>query len=87
MSSSQDHVQQLIQKLVFYSVLYQTCSDNVRHLGLNKVNIIYDEAYKEWQSDPSNPLFEPPLADKKKRAGYLARCDEICRLEPNTVHE
>jgi hypothetical protein len=31
-------------------------------------NVNYEEALNEWQNDPSNPLFEPPANDMKKRA-------------------
>jgi hypothetical protein len=57
--------QLLIEKMVRYILLYQDCSDKIRPIGLTASNPIYDEVYKEWQNDPSNPLIEPPLENKK----------------------
>jgi hypothetical protein len=41
-----------------------SCSVKVRQYGGAKTDLIYDEAYKEWQGDPSKPLVEPPLGDE-----------------------
>jgi hypothetical protein len=82
MNSSQEHFS---KKLITYIVLYQTCSDRVRELGGNEK--IYDKANEEWQSDSSNPLFEPPINDAEKKAAFYAKCDEICQSKPKTALE
>jgi hypothetical protein len=79
--------QELTQKLAAYYILYQKCSDGVRHLSATRLNSLHDEAYRKWQGDPSNPLFEPPRNDKKRKASYFAKCDEICRIEPKFLEE
>jgi hypothetical protein len=48
---------------------------------------IYNEAYKEWQSDLKNPLVEPTLGDEAKCDEFFARCDSICAMEPQNTHE
>jgi hypothetical protein len=52
---------------------------------------IYNEAYKEWQSeslsDPKNPLTEPAVGDEAKCDEFFARCDAICTLETQTANE
>ena len=60
----------------------------LRHLGLAKVNLnaLYDDTYKEWQRNPSNSHFEPPLNDVGKRALYFSnllssKCEEICGMQ------
>jgi hypothetical protein len=84
---SPEQVQYLSQKLAGYYVLYQTCSDRLRPLGPTRATALYNDAYKKWQSDPSNPLFEPPRNDELKRAQYFAKCDEICSEEPSGMEE
>jgi hypothetical protein len=88
MSLSNDS-QQIAQKLADYALLYQQCSDQIRLQGVSAEHFlaIHDEAYKEWTSDPTNPLFEPPLGDEKKKAAYFAKCEEICRSKPQNLHE
>jgi hypothetical protein len=87
MDASEDHVQRLTQKLADYILLYQQCSDKVRPYGCAQTDVIYDEAYKEWQSDPSNPLIEPPPGDRAKSDAYFATCDSICAIKPRNTHE
>jgi hypothetical protein len=87
MSSSADRVQHLTQKLADYILLSQKCSDKIRPYGRVRTDVIYDEAHKEWQSDPSNPLVEPPPGDRAKIDAYFATCDSICALEPQNIHE
>jgi hypothetical protein len=48
-----------IQKLVQYHVLIQKCSDRMRHVNKCDLSTIYDDALKEWNANPSNPLIEP----------------------------
>jgi hypothetical protein len=84
MDSSAERAQRIAQKLASYYVLFQTCADKVRHIVATE---IYDEALKKWQDDPSNPIDAPPRGDEEKKASYMAKCDEICRLEPKTAHE
>jgi hypothetical protein len=88
-SSSEDCTQYLIQKLADYMLLYQQCSDRIRPIGHVKMNAIYNEAYKEWKSDPRNPLTEPPVGDEAKCDDFFARCDAICVMESQTqnAHE
>ncbi|KAI0287905.1 hypothetical protein BC826DRAFT_1041528 [Russula brevipes] len=87
MSSSADRAQHLIQKLADYILLYQKCSDKVRPYGRVQTDVIYDEAHKEWQSDPSNPLVEPPRGDRAKIDAHFATCDSICALKPQNTHD
>ena len=90
MSLSNDHhAQQMAQKLAGYALLYQKCSDQVRLQGgtTDRFIAIHNKAYKEWTSDPTNPLFEPPIGDEKKKAVYFAKCDEICSSKPQNLHE
>jgi hypothetical protein len=79
--------QHLTEKLANYIILYQNCSDKVRPHGVSNTNIIYDESYKDWKSNPENPLVEPPLEDEAMCDAYFARCDSICALEPHTLPE
>ena len=87
--SNDRHAQQVAQKLANYALLYQQCSDQVRLQGgtTNRFITIHDKAYKEWTSDPTNPLFEPPLGNEKAKAAYFAKCDEICQSKPQNLHE
>ncbi|KAM6495575.1 hypothetical protein JOM56_008281 [Amanita muscaria] len=87
MVPSQAQIQHLIQKLSGYYLLYQTCSDQVRPLGPTKIKVLHDNAYKKWQSDPTNPLFEPPRNDNHKKAQYFAKCDEICGMDAKTMED
>ena len=87
MTSSEDRTQRLTQKLVDYVLLYQDCSDKVKQYGLSNTQLVYNEAYQDWQSDPSNPLVEPPIGDQAKSDAHFAKCDSICALEPQNPHE
>jgi hypothetical protein len=87
MDSSEVRVQRLTQKLADYILLYQECSDKVRPDGRAQTDPVYDEAYKEWKSDPSNPLVEPPPGDQAMSDAYFATCDSICALEPQNTSE
>jgi hypothetical protein len=89
MSSSADRVQHLTQKLADYVLLYQKCSDKMIPYSRVQIKVIYDEARKEWQSDPSNPLVEPPRgdSDRAKIDAHFATCDSICSLKPRNAHE
>jgi len=87
MSSSADRAQHLTQKLADYILLYQKCSDKVRPYGRVQTDVIYDEAHKEWQSDPSNPLVEPPPGDRAKIDAHFATCDSICASKPQNTHD
>lgn len=86
-SPEEDRAHYLIKKLAGYILLYQQCSDKLRPHGRTKMDPVYDEAYKDWKSDPKNPLVEPPLQDQAKCDEYFATCDKICALEPQTPHE
>lgn len=86
-SANEDRAQHLTQKLSRYFLLYQECSDQVRPYGRANMDPIYDEVYKEWRSDPSNPLVEPALGDQGKCDAYFANCDSICALQPQNAHE
>lgn len=79
----------MAQKLADYALLYQQCSDQdwFQEGTTDHFIAIHTEAYKEWTSDSTNLLFEPPLGNEKKKAAYFAKCDEICWLKPLNLHE
>jgi hypothetical protein len=82
----------MAQKMAGYTLRYQQCSDQVQLytemiMDLSCFAAIYGKAYKEWMSDPTNLLFEPPIGDEKKKVVYFAKCDEICCSKPQNLHE
>ena len=81
-ATSEDRAQHLTEKLAGYYLLFQKCSDRVKQEGHTKTDLIYNEAYKEWRSDPSNPLVGSPRGDEAKSDEYFVKWDHICASEP-----
>ena len=89
--TSQDRLQAITRKIADYFILHTLCIQKAQMLESNKSMMFHklEEAQRDWQRDPSNPLTMPPRDDDKKRAEFFAKCDEICSLqkEATTVQE
>ena len=91
MELSQDRLQTITRKLADYFILHTLCIQKAQLLERNQSVMFHklEEAQRDWQCDPSNPLTMPPRGDDEKRAAFFSKCDEICSLQKKarTVQE